>query len=133
MPRAGAETDFTVEVDGVGSFTFGRRAMRDEIKVQVEYARLIEGVEPTDWLATVAGWIAVLRVLTVRAPDDWDIDEMDPLDENTYVRLMKVHAALAAKERSFRRPNEGGGKEPGQGAGQDDRVPVSAPVQPTDN
>ena len=102
MARQGQKTDFNIDVEGVGSFTFARRTMRDEIKIQVEYARLIEGVEPTDWLATVGGWIACLRVLTVRAPADWDIDEMDPLDQETYERLGKVHAALTVKESSFR-------------------------------
>lgn len=102
MAREGAATDFDVDVEGVGVFRFGKRTMRDEIKVQVEYARMIEGVEPTEWLALVAGWMSSLKVLTVRAPDGWDIDDLDPLDDETYARLMKVHAALTAKERSFR-------------------------------
>lgn len=132
MARKAAPSDFTVEVDGVGSFTFGRRTMRDEIKIQVEYARMIEGVEPTPWLGAVAGWISTLKVLTVRAPEDWDIDELDPLDEDTYARLMKVHSALAEKERSFRRSTAGGSANAGEGTGQDDPVHVSAPVQPAD-
>ncbi|MNF19326.1 hypothetical protein D3C80_2240330 [compost metagenome] len=37
------------------------------------------------------------------APEDWDIEAMDPLDEDTYATLLKVHAALADKERSFRK------------------------------
>lgn len=107
MAREGAATDFELPVDGIGVFRFGKRTMRDEIKIQVEYARMIEGVEPTEWLALVAGWIAALRVLTVRAPDGWDIEAMDPLDDDTYARLMKVHAALVAQERSFRgRPSQ---------------------------
>lgn len=130
MAREGAATDFVVDVEGVGSFTFGKRTMRDEIKVQVEYARLIEGVEPTEWLDVVCGCIALLRVMTVRAPDGWDIDSMDPLDEDTYARLMKVHAALTAKERSFRRSKGQGGAQPGQGTGEDNRVLVSPEVQP---
>lgn len=102
MAREAAETDFVVEVDGVGSFTFGKRTMRDEIKVQVEYARFIEGVEPTEWLALVAGWISTLKVMTVRAPDGWNLDELDPMDDNTYAKLQKVNQGLSAKERSFR-------------------------------
>lgn len=102
MARQGNATDFTIDVDGVGTFIFGRRTMRDEIKIQVEYARLIEGVEPTEWLALVAGWIATLKVLTVMGPDGWDIDGMDPLDDETYARLGKAHQALVDKERSFR-------------------------------
>ncbi len=102
MARRGSATDFDVSVEGIGVFTFGRRKMADEIAIQVEYARMIDGVQPTDWLALVAGWIAALKTLTVRAPAGWDIEEMDPLDDETYAKLMKVHAALTEKERSFR-------------------------------
>lgn len=107
MARNGSDTDFTVDVEGVGTFAFGKRSMRDEIKIQVEYARMIEGVQPTEWLALVAGWLATLRVMTVQAPDGWDLDAMDPLDDDTYAVLGKVHGALTDKERSFRRkPSE---------------------------
>ena len=102
MSRAPSDSDFTVEVEGVGRFTFGRRRMRDEVAIQVEYARLIDGVEPTVWLQTVCGWISVLSVLTVRAPAGWNIDELDPLDPVTYEQMGKVFDALSDKERSFR-------------------------------
>lgn len=113
MARIAKETDFTVKVEGVGSFTFGRRTMRDEIAIQVEYARIIDGVEPTAWLQAVGGWLSVLRTLTVRAPEGWDLDAMDPLDDETYARLNKVYEALVEQERSFRR----GSKPAGQGSG----------------
>jgi hypothetical protein len=103
MGRELRETDFTVNVDGIGTFTFGRRTMRDEISIQREYARILDGVEPTDWLATVGGWISVLSVLTVSAPPGWNIDEMDPTESATYERLSTVYGALREKERSFRR------------------------------
>lgn len=113
MPRTAKENDFTVKVDGVGTFTFGRRTMRDEITIQVEYARIIDGVEPTAWLQALGGWLSVLRTLTVRAPDGWDLDAMDPLDTETYARLNKVYEALVEQERSFRR----GSKPASQGSG----------------
>lgn len=113
MARIAKDTDFTVKVDGVGTFTFGRRTMRDEIAIQVEYARIIDGVEPTAWLQAVGGWLSVLRTLTVRAPEGWDLDTMDPLDDETYARLSKVYETLAEQERSFRR----GPKPAGQGSG----------------
>lgn len=103
MDREAKESDFVVQVEGIGSFTFGKRTMRDEIAIQVEYARIIDGVEPTTWLSVVGGWISALRVLTVRAPAGWDIDELDPLDNDTYAKMKRVHEALTEKERSFRR------------------------------
>lgn len=102
MARKGNNNDFQVNVEGVGAFTFGRRTMQDEIKIQVEYARLIEGVEPTEWLQTVCGWLAAFKVLTVLAPEGWDIDAMDPLDNDTYKNMALVYGALREKERSFR-------------------------------
>lgn len=103
MARTPQETDFVVPVEKIGNFTFGRRKMSDEIAVQVEYARIIDGVEPTAWLQAVGGWISTLRVLTVSAPPGWDVDELDPTDPETYAKLKLVYEALSERERSFRR------------------------------
>lgn len=105
MARKPSKDDFSVDVKDIGQFTFARRTMRDEMAIQVEYARFIDGVKPTEWLSLVAGWLATLKVLTVKAPEDWIIDEMDPLDDDTYAALMDVNRALSAKESSFRRSN----------------------------
>ena len=113
MARSPQTTDFNVTVEGIGTFTFGRRMMRDEFAIQVEFARLIDGVEPTAWLQAVGGWVSTLKVLTVRAPDGWDLDAMDPADDNTYARLNRVYDALIEKERSFRRGPEHQGQASG--------------------
>lgn len=103
MSRIPSNTDFQISVDGIGTFTFGRRRMRDEMAIAAEFSRLTEGVEtPTPYLASVAGWVSTLKILTVEAPEGWDMDEMDPLDDDTYAKLVKVHTALRDKERSFR-------------------------------
>ncbi|MEY8688436.1 MAG: hypothetical protein AB9M53_00970 [Leptothrix sp. (in: b-proteobacteria)] len=108
--RNTSPTDFSIDVPGVGAFQFARRTLRDEMRIAAEYSRLTEGVStPTDYLALVAGWLSVLTVLTVSAPDGWDLESMDPLDEETYAKLMQVHSALRDKEGSFRRkPNQAG-------------------------
>lgn len=116
--RAPSPTDFTVEVDGIGHFSFARRKMRDELDIGVEISKITQGVDtPTVWLENVAGWIATLRVLTVVAPNGWDIDEMDPLDDTTYRKIHLVFSALRVKEQSFRKgpatPNQGSGEGPG--------------------
>lgn len=117
MARMPKETDFVVKVEGAGTFTFARRTMRDEIEVQREYARIVDGVTPTAWLEAVGGWMSVLSVLTVRAPGDWDIEAMDPTDDETYVKLSKVYEALREKERSFRRQPAQSGEGAGAGEG----------------
>ena len=131
MARTPQETDFVVKVEGVGAFTFGKRTMRDEIAIQVEYARIIDGVEPTAWLQAVGGWMSTLRVLTVRAPAGFDLDELDPLDDASYSLMGKVYDALSEQERSFRRPKSGRGKGSGAAPGDDGGVLVSPKVQPS--
>lgn len=122
MARAPQLTDFIVNVDGVGRFVFAKRTMRDEISIQVEYAKMLDGVEPTQWLSVVCGWLSVLSVLTVRAPDGWslDLDDLDPMDPEVYERLSKVHAALVEQERSFRPGPKPRGEAGGAAAAQVD-------------
>lgn len=129
--RFPSDTDFSVQIEGVGSFRFARRTMAEEIRIQAEYAKYLNGADPTPWLASVAGWLATLRVLTVRAPDGWQPDELellDPLDEQVYAKLSQIHGGLRDAEREFRRKPDARG----QGArAQDDRdggVGVSTPV-----
>ena len=130
--RAPSATDFHVEVDGVGTFSFARRTMRDEMRIQAELSRLTEGVEsPNFTLQTVGGWIAHLKVLTVSAPDGWDLDQMDPLDEDVYGQMFKVFTALRNKEDSFRPKKNVRGEAVGAGDGQDPGVLVPAKVQPS--
>lgn len=103
MPRkANPATDFNVSIEGVGNFTFGRRTMADEFAIQRRFADLAGGADHTEWLSIVGGWVSALSVLTVRSPDDWNIDEMDPLDQDVYAKLKKVYDALRDKEDSFR-------------------------------
>lgn len=128
--RLPSATDFTISVDGVGAFTFAKRTMRDELRIAAEFSRICDGVEtPNEFLQTVGSWISTLRVLTVHAPDGWDLDAMDPLDEDTYARLFKVHSALRDKEGSFRRKGKAG-EGPWAQMGQDAAVLVPPQVQP---
>lgn len=129
MARRPHVTDYQVQVEGIGQFTFARRKLADEVSIQVEYARILDGVQPTEWLALVGGCLSALRVLTVRAPEGWDIDELDPLEDESYAKLMQVHAALVSKERSFRRKPTDAGEADGQGNGPVGGVLVSEEIQ----
>lgn len=132
MTRPAAATDFHVPVDGIGTFSFAKRTLRDELRIGAEYSRLTEGVEtPSAWLSIVAGWISVLKVLTVAAPAGWDIEAMDPLDQETYDKLREVHEALREKERSFRQAKAEVGQAARAGDREVDRVLVPAQVQPS--
>lgn len=99
--RAGSPTDFPVEVENLGTFIFAKRTMADKMRVHVEYSRMIEGVFPTAWLDSTATALATFRVLMVGAPAGFDT-EFDPLDPQTDDNIMRILAALMAKEDSFR-------------------------------
>lgn len=115
MSRAPAATDFHVDVEGVGHFIFARRVMRDELRIASEYSRLTEGVEtPTPFLASVATWLSALKVLTVQAPHGWDLETLDPFDDESLDKVVLVFAALRAKEASFRRGPGKASQAPGQ-------------------
>lgn len=128
MAKTPKPTDFRVTVPDVGDFVFGKRTMRDEIATQVEYARMIDGVSPTPWLEAVCGAMADLSVLTVRSPEGWDIEAMEPHDPETYAKLIAVHRGLLEKERTFRRGSAKVDEAVGPGASQDDRVQVPSSV-----
>lgn len=131
MNRTPADTDFHEEIPGVGHFVFARRTMRDEMRVAAEYSRLTEGVEtPTPFLETIAGWIATLKVLIVSAPAGWDLDEMDPLDDDVYARIASVNKALRLREGQFRKAKGTPVQGSGQAAGGHDQLLVSPQVQP---
>lgn len=134
MARNPEATDFYVEVEGVGVFSFAKRQLRDEMRIAAEYSRLTEGVEtPTEFLAIMGGWLAALKVLTVSAPSDWDLDTMDPLDDGTYAKIAKVHNALREKENSFRGVKGETGKTSRPGNSQGAGVLVPQEVQPGAN
>ena len=126
-----APTDFYVDVEGIGTFSFGKRKMRDELRIAAEFSRLTEGVEtPTAWLEIVAGWIAALTVLTVEAPAGWSLEDMDPLDQESYDKLRKVHEALRSKEHSFRKDKKPGVEAKREADSEGAGVLVPAEVQP---
>lgn len=102
--RNAAPNDFQVQVDGLGSFTFGRRTMRDEFAIAAEYSRLTEGIEtPTEMLHFYARAFGTIKVLQVASPAGWDVETLDPQEDASYAQLLSVFDALRAQEADFRR------------------------------
>ena len=121
MPRlANPESDFKVSVEGVGTFVFANRTMADEFAIQRKYADLTGGGPITQWLGLVGGWIAALSVLTVKSPEGWDLNTMDPLSTKVYENLSRVFTALKDAEDSFRGITRADGEAEGKAAGADD-------------
>lgn len=101
--------EFVAEVPGIGQFTFAKRTMRLEIRASVELRRLTEGVVMDDFTLTFLRAMADLKALILQAPDGFnpsDLDDMDPDDDDTYGRILKVWGALREQEATFRRARE---------------------------
>ena len=112
--------DFTVEVDGIGTFTFGRRRQRDVYRIRGEYNRLTGGnyAEDGNFNDFPALAHATLAVLMVQAPEGFDLNDLDPLtDDDCDSKILKVFAALREKELSFRPRTRKGGEAQGEAAG----------------
>ena len=115
--RPSSPTDYQVDVENVGTFTVARRTMRDEFKIAAEYSRITEGVEtPTRFLSYFARAFSCCKVLTVIAPDGFDLEGIDPLDDESYAALIAFNEALTAKEEDFRRQSGKGVKAGGADA-----------------
>lgn len=112
--RLAQPTDFFEDVEGIGRFRFAKRKMADEIQIQRLFAEYTGGIAPTAWLLTLGEYLSTLRVLTVTAPEGWNLDDLDPLDEETYAKLGRVFVALREREETFR----GRSKPQGEGSGQ---------------
>lgn len=128
MRNAGSN-DYSVAVEGLGNFTFARRKLSDELRVQAEHSRIVDGVEPTVWLHNLATWMSTLRVLMVSAPMGWDLEELDPLENDTFEQINAVYMAMRAKEDSFRKKSGKGSEGASEGNGEVGRVLVSSEVQ----
>ena len=102
MP-APSQTDYVVNVEGVGAFTFARRNIRLQVALDVEVARKSEGVALPDQVALFIRALATLKVLTVAAPEGWSPEEADPFEQDSYDRVMLAWGALREQEETFRK------------------------------
>lgn len=117
--RPAKESDFFIELPGVGLFRFGRRTYGDRLKIRTEYLRLVREFGDSDANLTIyASMIASHSVLCVEAPPGWaDLTELDmtaPGDPEEL--LFDLYERLKAKEDSFRRGESKNSEAAGQGA-----------------
>ena len=121
---------YVIDLEGVGQFEVFRLTQRQRLRVLTEQARLTEGVEDLpESLLREAAITAAVKALVVKAPDGWDVDSIDPLDEDgSYSAMQRLYAAISEREQRFR------GKTATQGAGpgtaQDGGLVVAPAVQP---
>lgn len=123
------EQTHSLPIAGIGNFTFRRRVMRDEFKIGAEYSRLTEGVTtPSAWLDMFATAFSTLKVLTDEAPAGWNLDDMDPADNDTYRKIMEVFGQLRAAEDRFRLGHGTAGANGSAGNGWNHSALVPPPI-----
>jgi len=121
--RSPHKEDFTIEVERIGTFTFGRRTKKDQFKIRGLYTQLTGG----NWKEDEEGnqvygdmealMYCTLEVLTVVNPPGFSLADLDPLKDPDDDRLGRIFLALRQKEASFRAQPEKGGAGEGAGAG----------------
>lgn len=99
----------TIEAPGLGAFVFRRRTMRDQVRIEAEALRILGGPTEDRDLHHVALAMATLLVLQVQAPDGWDVEALDPLDQAEAGKLWQVYGRLRTAEESFRAGAKPGG------------------------
>lgn len=130
--RAPKDTDFTVELEGVGSFRFARRTFGDRIKIRGEVARLSRGFgDDLDAVAEVT-ILAVYKTLLVSCPPGWeDMESIDLVDRPaTEEQAWQLFMKLQQAEERFRQGRDSARKEGGQGDSAVDTVLVPPALQP---
>ena len=120
---------FVVTLPEVGTFEVKRRTLKVQMQVHAELNRLTEGAPLatlSDWFVDLCALVAELRVLIVRAPEGWSLDEIDPLDDG-YEQLRAVYRAIREQEGRFRAERKGH-QAPGAGTGQEPAMVGPGPV-----
>lgn len=93
---------YEVSVPDVGAFTFRKRQIKDQLRIEAEAVRTLGGPTEDGELRSIALTLATLQVLTVTAPAGWDLEALDPLEKADMDRLYAVHRELRAAEDRFR-------------------------------
>jgi hypothetical protein len=130
--RKPKDTDFLVELEGVGKFRFARRTFGDRIKIRGEIARMSRDFgDDLDAVAEVTV-VAVYKTLMVACPPGWeDIEAIDLVDrpeaeDQAWQLFLKLQDAEARFRQERDEKREGGR----QGDGALDPVLVSPAVSP---
>ena len=120
---------FTVEVEGIGTFTFKHAAIIEQIGIETRQHRILGGPCDNEELSGWALMVARLDVLTEKAPEGWDLLAMDFDDPETVPKLLLVHRRLREEQLRFREEAAPRRIQPRKADEPNPGVPVSAPVQ----
>lgn len=131
--RQPKDTDFLVELDGVGKFRFARRTFGDRIKIRGEIARMARDFgDDLDAVAEVTV-VAVYKTLIVACPKGWeDIEAIDLVDRpEAEDQAWQLFLKLQDAESRFRQERDEKREADRQGDGALDPLLVSPALSPT--
>lgn len=97
-------SSFPVPVEGIGEFVFRRRMPRDQLAIEGR-ARKTAGGSIEEVGGEIMGQclaIETLAVLTISAPEGWDMDALDPLNDECWRKINTVFQELRKAEGRFR-------------------------------
>lgn len=133
--REVSSTDFFVDVDGIGRFSFARRAPKDVYRARALCNGLTDGYADQEGNLDMGAFMfATLKTLMVSAPAGFDLDKLDPvLDDDWEDKVIAIFKALRAMELSFRPEQVATMQGKSAPPINDVSVEVQAPVQPAAN
>lgn len=110
---------YNLQVGEIGSFEIRRQTMSVTAKYLAEYNRISEGQENlTGFYSRFCDRIATLRAFIHKAPDNWDIENIDITNDNEYDKIEAVYRAITDKEASFRSGGQTDGQATSAGSSQ---------------
>lgn len=116
MARNPAPGDFSVEIDGIGSFVFGRRTPRDAFRIRGEYDKLTGANYDDDgnMRDVTALAYATVSVMAVSVPDGFDLQKLDPVVNDEWESIVfRVFGGFREKELTFRQGSGESSPQPG--------------------
>lgn len=93
----------TVDVDGVGQFEFHHRTLTLQVGVEAILNRMLDGPVSDEKLLYVARAISTVKKLAIKWPEGFDLEAIDPIDENEVGSVLKAYGGLLEAEANFRR------------------------------
>jgi len=121
MMNTARKTDFSILLDGIGTFTFNRKSYGAQIKIDAVRARIlganydIEKVDAT--LNMHASLVGLYSALVVSCPPGWEnIEQVDMTEEpDLDNKILELYMELRARLDSFRvKKGPGSGNSAGQ-------------------
>lgn len=105
--RKPSENDYTVELEGVGSFVYGQRTIGDFLAIRRRFTELTDGSEDP-YVTTIASITAVHERMCVSCPEGWEnLMDMPLSGRNDIIqKLLELDRLIGEKENSFRQDTQ---------------------------